>query len=164
MPAQSQFLDLYRSMARSTAESIIATLESTQRIHQKQVDIARAALEQGRSATRQLSDVENVDDVVSAQSQLIGAQVAHGLEMWRSAFRSFGDIQMTLLSQMQSQVGQATDCVRQAYDLTRKATEDATRIAATQVTSAANNGSGTQTDQQRRTQETQQHPQHRKSA
>ena len=142
MPTQSHFLDIYRSMARATNDSIMATLESTQKIHQKQIDIVRSAIEQGQNASRELSQVDNMDDLVSAQSQIIGAQVAQGLETWRSWFRAMGDLQMTFMSQAQNQMSQVTQSARQAYDLTRKATEDATRVAASRV-QAGTNGGGT---------------------
>lgn len=137
MQGQSHFLDIYRSMARATNDSITASLQSTERIHQKQLEVVRSALEQSSKAARQLTDVHDVDELVSAQSQIIGAQVAQSIELWRSMFRAFGDVQMTLMSQMQHQVGQATETVKQAYDLTKRATEDATRVAASQVTAAS---------------------------
>jgi len=135
--AQSQFLDMYRSIARRANESMRATLESTERLHQQQLEAVRAALEQSHQAARQFGDVQSVDDLFSAQSRLAGSQVAHAMEIWRGMWRAFGDTQMTLWSQMQSQFGQGTEIMRQAYDLTRRATEDATRMAASQVTSIA---------------------------
>lgn len=136
MQGQSHFLDIYRSMARATNDSITSSLQSTERIHQKQLEVVRSALEQSAKAARQLADVRDVDELVSAQSQIIGAQVAHSMELWRTVLRAAGDIQMTLMSQMQHQMGQATETVRQAYDLTKRATEDATRVVASQVTAA----------------------------
>jgi hypothetical protein len=106
--------------------------------------------------------VHDVDELVSAQSQIIGAQVAQSIELWRSMFRAFGDVQMTLMSQMQHQVGQATETVKQAYDLTKRATEDATRVAASQVTAASTGFAREASGQERRPQE-QAQPQ-RKSA
>jgi len=97
----------------------------------------RAALEHSNNAARQFGDVQSVDELLSAQSRLVGSQVAHFMEIWRGMFRAMGDTQMTLWSQMQSQFGQNTELMRQAYDLTKRATEDATRMAASQVTSIA---------------------------
>jgi hypothetical protein len=133
MQGQSHFLDIYRSMARASNESITASLQSTERIHQKQLDVVRSALEQSSKAARQLADVHDLDELVSVQSQIIGAQVAQSIDLWRNLFRAVGDAQMTLMSQVQHQVGQATETVRQAYDLTKRATDDATRMVASQV-------------------------------
>lgn len=139
MQSQSHFLDIYRSMARVANDSMLAQLQSAERIHQKQLDAVRSALEQSSRSAKQLTDVQNVDDLLSTHSQIIGAQVAQTMELWRTVFRAMGDAQITMLSQMQSQMGQATETVRQAYDLTKKATDDATRMVASQV-SAANFG------------------------
>jgi hypothetical protein len=79
------------------------------------------------------------------------------MEIWRGMFRAIGDTQMTMWSQMQSQFGQNTELMRQAYDLTKRATEDATRMAASQVTSIAR-------EAQPHPQEQSRPPQQRKSA
>jgi len=134
---QSQFLDMYRSVARRANDSFRATLETTERLHQQQLEAVRGALEQSSNATRQLAEVQSLDELLSAQSRLVGTQVAHFMETWRGMFRAISDTQMTMLSQMQTQFGQSTDLMRQAYDLTKRATEDATRMATSQVTSIA---------------------------
>jgi hypothetical protein len=64
-------------------------------------------------------------------------------------FRAVGDTQMTMWSQMQSQFGQTTEMMRQAYDLTKRATDDATRMAASQVTSIAREMQPQQAEQSR---------------
>jgi hypothetical protein len=161
MQTQSQFVDIYRSMARAGTESAKAALQNTERLHQQQLQIVRSALEHNMKAANQLAEVRSMDELFSMQSQLIGTQVAQGLEMWRTMLRLFGDGQMTWLSQMQTQVGQATDTVRQAYDLTARATEDATRSAVSHVSGVANAAREASTQaQERRPQE----QQHRKSA
>jgi hypothetical protein len=153
---QTQFLDIYRTMARATADSAKAALQTSERIHQQQLQLVRTALEQNTRAASQLAEARTLDEVLAAQSQFAGLQVAQAMEIWRAMLRHVGDSQMTFLSQMQNQAGQATDTVRQAYDLTARATEDAARTAASQVTAAANTSSAGE----RRPQE----QQHRKSA
>ena len=121
--AQSQFLDMYRSIARRANDSMRATLESGERLHQQQLEAVRAALEQSNQAARQLGDVRSVDELFSAQSRLAGSQVAHAMEIWRGMWRAFGDTQITFWSQLHSQFGQGTEIMRQAYDLTQRATD-----------------------------------------
>jgi hypothetical protein len=152
---QTQFLDIYRTMARATADSAKAALQTSERIHQQQLQLVRSALEQNTRAASQLAEARTLDEVLAAQSQFTGLQVAQAMEIWRAMLRHVGDSQMTFLSQMQNQAGQATDTVRQAYDLTARATEDAARTAASQVTAANTPNAG-----ERRPQE----QQHRKSA
>ena len=139
---QSHFLDIYRSMARAANDALTASLQSTERIHQKQLEIVRSALEQNTRAARQLTEVKSVDELVSTQSEMLGTQFAQTLELWRSSYRAIGEAHTTWLSQMQTHVGQATEAVRQSYDLTKKATEDATRTVASHVTAASREGNG----------------------
>jgi hypothetical protein len=140
MQSQSHFVDIYRSMARVSNDSFTASLQTTERIHQKQLEMVRSALEQSTRAAKQLGEVQSVDELFAAQSQLFGTQMAHTMEMWRSLFRAMSDTQLAWMSQIQNQVGQATEGMRQAYDLTKRATEDATRTVVSQVGAANTNG------------------------
>jgi hypothetical protein len=166
MQGQTQFLDIYRSVARATVDTMKTSLQSTERFHQQQLEMVRGALEQNAKSVQQLSELRNFDDLLALQSQIAGAQVAQAMDMWRTMLRAASDSQVTAMSQMQTQVSQATDTVRQAYDLTARATEDATRIAASQVTAV---GSAAQREAQERRpgsaeQERQHQQQQRKSA
>jgi len=134
MQGQTQFLDIYRSLARAAVDTMKTSLQSTERFHQQQLEMVRGALEQNAKSVQQLSELRNFDDLLALQSQIAGAQVAQTMDLWRTMLRAASDTQVTAMSQMQTQVSQATDTVRQAYDITARATEDATRIAASQVT------------------------------
>ncbi|MGQ0653058.1 MAG: phasin family protein [Betaproteobacteria bacterium] len=125
MQNQSQFVDIYRSMARVAAESAKAGLQNIERLHTQQLQVVRGALEQNMRTASQLAEARSVDEVLSVHSQIVGAQIAQAIDVWRTLWRLAGDSQMTFMSQMQTQVGQATDTVRQAYDLTPRAGEAA---------------------------------------
>lgn len=150
---QSPFLDIYRSMARAANDALTASLQSTERVHQKQLEIVRSALEQNTRAARQLTEVKSVDELVSAQSEFLGRQFAQSLELWRTSYGALGEAHTTWLAQLQSQVGQANEAVRQGYDLTRKAGEDAARSVASQVGAAAPGNGSSATPEQRRPQQ-----------
>lgn len=136
MQPQPQFLDMYRSIARAAIDSMKASLQSTERFHQQQLQIVRGALEQNIKSASELSQARSIDELLSLQSEVVGAQVAQAMDVWRGMYRVLSDSQMTAMSQMQTQVSQASDTVRQAYDLTARATEDAARVAASQVSAA----------------------------
>jgi predicted restriction endonuclease len=162
MQGQTQFLDIYRSLARAAVDTMKTSLQSTERFHQQQLEMVRGALEQNAKSVQQLSELRNFDDLLALQSQIAGAQVAQTMDLWRTMLRAASDSQVTAMSQMQTQVSQATDTVRQAYDLTARATEDATRIAASQVTAV---GSAAHREaQERRPEQERQQQQQRKSA
>lgn len=137
MQTQPQFLEMYRSIARAGIDTMKASLQSTERFYQQQLEVVHAALTQNVQAANQLAETRSIDELLSLHSQVAGAQVAQAMDMWRCMYRMLGDSQLTVLSQMQTQVNQATDTVRQAYDLTTQATQDAARIAASQVTAIA---------------------------
>ena len=135
MQTQPQYLDMYRSMTRAAIETMKASLQSTERFHQQQLEIVRGALEQNIKSASELAQARSIDELLSLQSQLAGAQVAQAMDIWRGMYRVLGDSQMTAMSQMQTQVSQASDTMRQAYDLTARATQDAARIAVSQAQS-----------------------------
>jgi len=162
MQGQTQFLDIYRSLARAAVDTMKTSLQSTERFHQQQLEMVRGALEQNAKSVQQLSELRNFDDLLALQSQIAGAQVAQTMDLWRTMLRAASDTQVTAMSQMQTQVSQATDTVRQAYDLTARATEDATRIAASQVTAVG--AAAHREAQERRPEQERQQQQQRKSA
>lgn len=137
MEAQPQFLDLYRSFTRAAIDTMKASLQSTERFHQQQLQIVHGALEQNMKSASELSQARSIDELLSLQSQIAGAQVAQALDVWRGMYRALSDSQITAMSQMQTQVSQASDTVRQAYDLTNKATEDAARLAASSISAVS---------------------------
>ena len=111
MQNQSQFVDIYRSMARAAAESSKTVLQNTERLHQQQLQIVRDALERNMKAAAQLAEVKSIDELLAVQSQLIGAQFAHGMETWRAMVRVAGESQATLMAQMQTQAADAASSV-----------------------------------------------------
>ena len=147
---QAQFLDLYRASVRSAADFMKLSLEQTERLQQQQLQLIRGALEENTRSTTQLGEAKSLDDLVALNSRLAGAQLERVTEFWASWWRAAGDAQKSIIDQVQSQMGQAKERVRESYQFTARASEDAARLAASQVV-----GVGTQ---ERKSQE------HRKSA
>jgi hypothetical protein len=134
---QAQFIDLYRAGIRSAAEMMKASLEQTERLQQQQLQLIRSALEENTRSGSQASDVKSLDDIVAFNSRLAGAQLERVTEFWANWWRAAGDTQKSMIEQMQSQMGQAKERVREGYAFTAKASEDAARLAAAQVAGAA---------------------------
>jgi hypothetical protein len=148
---QAQFLDLYRASIRSAADLMKLSLEQTERLQQQQLQLIRGALEENTRSSGQLGEVKSLDDVIALNSRLAGAQLERMAEFWSSWWRAAGDTQKSMIDQMQSQMGQAKERVRESYQFTARTSEDAARLAAAQVSSAS-------PPQERKSQE------HRKSA
>ena len=134
---QAQFLDLYRASIKTATDMMKASLEQTERFQQQQLQMVRSALEESGRSGSQASDVKSLDDIVALNSKLAGTQLERMTEFWSNWWRVAGDAQKSMIDQMQSQLGQAKERVREGYSFTARTTEEAARIAASQVSAAA---------------------------
>jgi hypothetical protein len=134
---QNQFFDLYRQGIKTGTEITRASLEGAVRLQQQQLDVARNALEESGKSTNQFSEAKSMDELMSLQSRLTGAQMERITEYWANMWRASMDYHKTLIDQMQSQIGQAKDRVRESYSFTTRTTEEAARVAVSQVASSS---------------------------
>ena len=133
---QSQLVDLYRAGIRSATDMMKLSLEQTERLQQQQFQLLRSALEEGTRSGSQAGEAKTLDDMVALQSRLASAQLERMTEFWANWWRAAGDAQKTMIEQMQSQMGQARERVREGYALTARASEEAARLAAAQLSSS----------------------------
>jgi hypothetical protein len=162
---QNQFVDLYRNGIKTTTEIMKTSLENSVRLQQRQLDIARGILEESSRSADQVTEAKNMEDLMALQSRLAGAQMERVAEFWSSLWYAAAENQKNLISQVQSHMGQAKDQVRETFAFTTRTSEEAARLAASQVSKvtgsireSANNAA--QQQERNRTQEQQQ----RKSA
>jgi len=134
---QAQFLDLYRASLKTATDMMRTSLEQTERFQQQQLQMVRSALEESSRSGSQVSEVKSLDDIVALNSKLAGTQLERMTEFWSNWWRVAGDAQKSMIDQMQSQLGQAKERVREGYSFTARTTEEAARIAASQVSAAA---------------------------
>ena len=132
---QAQFVDLYRAGIRSATDMMKVTLENTERLQQQQLQLIRSALEETTRSTSQVSDVKSLDDVMALNSRLAGQQLERMADFWSGWWRAAGAAQKSMIDQMQSQMGQAKDRVREGYAFTTRTSEEAARLAAAQAAS-----------------------------
>ena len=131
---QAQFLDLYRASIRSATDLMKVSLENAERLQQQQLQLVRSALEETSRSGNQLGELKSLDDIMALNSRFAGAQLERMAEFWASWCRAAGDTQKSMIDQVQSQMGQAKERVREGYAFTARASEDAARLAASQVT------------------------------
>jgi Phasin protein len=112
---QAQFLDLYRASIRSASDLMKLSLENSERMQQQQLQLIRSALEEATRSSGQVGEVKSLDDVVALNSRLAGAQLERVAGFWADWWRMAGDAQKTMIDQMQSQMGQAKDRMREGY-------------------------------------------------
>jgi hypothetical protein len=58
-------------------------------------------------------------------------------EFWSNWWKAAGEAQKSIIEQVQSQMGQANERMREGYNLAARASEDATRLAASQMSGVA---------------------------
>lgn len=135
---QAEFLDLYRASVRSATSLMKTSLEQAQRLQQQQLDMVRGALDDTARSAGQLDQLKSLDDLMAHNSRLAGAQLERMAELWSGMWRVAGESQKSMIDLMQSQMGQARDRMREGYAFTARASEDAARLAASQLSGAAN--------------------------
>ena len=134
---QAQFLDLYRASLKTATDFMKTSLEQTERFQQQQLQMVRSALEESSRSGTQASEAKSLDDIVALNSKLAGHQLERVAEFWSNWWRVAGDAQKSMIDQMQSQLGQAKERVREGYSFTARTSEEAARLAAAQVAGAA---------------------------
>lgn len=147
---QDQLIDLYRNSIRTAADLTRMSFESTVRLQERQLDIARKVLEESTRSAERVSGAKNMDELLAAQTELAGAQMQRIAEFWTTVWQAAAENQKHMIEQVQSQIGQAT-----------RTSEDVARAAASQVSRAAGSlrESATAANHERKGQEG-----HRKSA
>jgi phasin family protein len=131
---QTYFLELYRNGMRAASDIMRTSLENMQRIQAQQAEAVRSAIDENVKSTRELAEAKSFDEVVALQSRLLGRQA----EMWNRLLRAASETQMAMIGQVQNQVGQIGDTMRQNYASSTRAAEDTARSAASQAGNAAN--------------------------
>ncbi len=133
---QTQFVDLYRNGIKTAAEVTKMSLENAVRIHERQLGIVRNILEENTRSADRLSEAKSLDDLMALQSRMAGAQLERMAEFWSSLWQAAAESQKTIIEQVQSQLGQARENVRENYDFTARTSEEVARVAANQVSRA----------------------------
>ena len=110
----NQLIDLYRAGIRSASDMMKLSLEQTERMQQQQLQLIRGALEEASRSSSQLAELKSLDDIVALNARLAGAQLERMTELWATWWRAAGDTQKSIIDQMQSQIGEARDWVREA--------------------------------------------------
>ena len=122
---QTYLLDLYRAGIRTAADIAKATLESAQRLQTQQAEVLRQAIDDNTRSARQLSEANSLADVMAVQVKLAGAQVERTADFWTRAWRTASETQVAMLGQVQNQVGQLSERVRESVSLAARAGENA---------------------------------------
>ena len=134
---QNQLIDIYRNGIKTATDVSRASLETFVQLQERQLGIVRNMLDESKRSADGISEAKSLEDLVSLQSRLAGAQLERVAEFWSSILHSAAEQQKTWIDRMQSQIGQTRDRVRETYDLTARTSEEIARTAANQVSRAS---------------------------
>ena len=126
---QTYFLELYRAGLRAASDIAKASIENAQRLHAQQVDALRQALDTNTDSARRLSEASNLTDLMALQVKLAGTQAEQAADFWTRAWRTASETQVAMLGQVQSQVGQFSDRMRETYSAVNNGEEAQRRSA-----------------------------------
>jgi phasin family protein len=111
-------LDLYRAGLKNAADLLKTSLENAERLQNQQlVAIRTAIVEQGKTAS-EIGSARTLDELLSAQSRLAGAQMERVLGYWSELFQVAGQNQMAAIGQVQQQMTRMSETLAQAVTVT----------------------------------------------
>ncbi len=124
---QAEFIDLYRSGLRNAVDLMKASLENAERVQQEQLSAIRNALDQNARSLEELTRAKSLDELVTLQQKLAGAQFERVMGYWSSFYRSAGQNQAAAIGK---QMAQAREWLNESYSLTARAAEEAGKLGA----------------------------------
>jgi phasin family protein len=89
----TQFLDFYRTGLRTASDMMKASFESAERMQQQQFQAVRNAMEENVKSVNQLAEARSLEEMVSVQTRMAGAQMETMMNLWTGMWRLAGDSQ-----------------------------------------------------------------------
>jgi hypothetical protein len=129
-PQQTYLLELYRAGMRAACDIARASIENAQRLQAQQLDALREALQANAQSSERLSEATSLTDLMALQLQLAGGQAERAAQWWTRAWRTASETQVAMLGQVQSQVGELSERVRETYSAATRMAEGAMNDAA----------------------------------
>jgi hypothetical protein len=120
---QNQWVDVYRNGMRTATDVARVSLESSIRMHEKQLQIARDILQEQSSSMEEISRAGSVQELLSLQSRLAGTQFGRMMELWSNMWQTAAQTQAQGLREIQT--------------FASRSSEDVARAAASQVSRSA---------------------------
>jgi len=133
---QAELFDLYRAGLKSAADLMKTSLESAERLQNQQLVAIRGAIDQQSKSVSELARVKTLDELLTLQSRMAGAQLERAISLWSDLWQAAGENQREAIGRMQEQMAQAQNWMSETYALTARATEEAAKFAAAATTGA----------------------------
>jgi phasin family protein len=115
---QAEMLDLYRAGLKNTADLLKTSLENAERLQNQQLVAIRTAIVEQTKTVSEISSARTLDELLSAQSRLAGAQMERALGYWSELFQVAGQNQMAAVAQIQAQMARVSETMAQSATAT----------------------------------------------
>jgi len=119
---QNQFLDIYRTGLKTTADMMTASLEGAQQLQRQQLEALHSVFDEQVKSVRELAEAKSVDEWVAVQTRFTGSQLERAMDFWAQMWRAVGDNRMAItpVSASASVTSAMRDVAQQAQQETRK--------------------------------------------
>ncbi|HEV3008277.1 MAG TPA: phasin family protein [Burkholderiales bacterium] len=85
---QVEFLDLYKAGLKTSADLMKASLQNAERLQNQQLVAIRTALDQQSKSISELGQARTLDELVSLQTKLAGAQMERAVGFWSELYQN----------------------------------------------------------------------------
>lgn len=85
---QVEFLDLYKAGLKTTADLMKASLQNAERLQNQQLVAIRTALDQQSKSISELGQARTLDELVSLQTKIAGAQFERAVGFWSELYQT----------------------------------------------------------------------------
>jgi phasin family protein len=157
----SQFFDLYRVSLEAALDIAKASLQGMERLRAHQLKMISEAFSEAADTGQQIGSVKNLEEMLEVQTKLAPAQLEKAMGYWSGLCATTARNQADVMQQMQAKVSSLGDAYRatldaaprgsepmvaplksavnaicSAYALTARASEEAARLAVSQIETA----------------------------
>ena len=84
---QAEFLDLYRAGLKTAADMMKTSLQNAERLQNQQLVAIRSALDQQARAIDDLRQARSMDELLSLQTRIAGAQFQRAVGFWSELYQ-----------------------------------------------------------------------------
>jgi hypothetical protein len=84
---QAEFLDLYRAGLKTAADMMKTSLQNAERLQNQQLVAIRSALDQQARAIDDLGQARSMDELLSLQTRIAGAQFQRAVGFWSELYQ-----------------------------------------------------------------------------
>ena len=88
MTQPQEFLDLYKAGLKSAADVMKASLQNAERLQNQQLAAIRTALDQQSKSISELGQVRTLDELISLQTKMAGAQLERAVGFWSELYQA----------------------------------------------------------------------------